>query len=419
MNKKLTISIPLFFEYALKEVTRRKSRALLSIVGVIFSIALLVGVLGVSQSIEQSALQPMKSAGADMLVQLHGEPCAFETVKLPTNLNPMQAEAFNNLGANGEISAIAGVLEFLSFKDGHPTIITGLDPEITDIGPIKPTEKKGECCEIVEGRYLQNTDTYAAVVDKEFAIIEGFNVGSKIDIGGKDFEVVGIINTGRTARIAGAQVFIPINTAKQIVDKGDIFTTVFLKLSSQADPKAVEEKIKTAVGENVTITTSADFLATVAGMSAMTKTMATGISLIVIILVTLFVIKSSLAAVYERKNEIGVMKAVGWRDMDVVKLITIENVIQSLIGGIIGCFAGYIITYLFVMNSNFAIPEAITSYPACAASTLATDLTVTVVFSPYLILIGMSVAIILGLLAGYAGARRISSLLPSEALRQL
>jgi hypothetical protein len=37
-NKKLTISIPLFLEYALKEVTRRKSRALLSILGVIFSI---------------------------------------------------------------------------------------------------------------------------------------------------------------------------------------------------------------------------------------------------------------------------------------------------------------------------------------------------------------------------------------------
>jgi len=413
------MSILLFFEYALKELMRRKARALLSILGVMFSVALLVGVLGISKSVEQSALQPMKSAGADMLIQLHGEPCAFDIIKLPTNLNPMPAEAFNNLGDNGEISAIAGVLEFLSFKDGRPFIITGLNPDITDIGPIKPTDKKGECCEIVEGRYLQNTDTYAAVVDKEFAIGEGFKVGSKIDIGGKDFEVVGIINTGRTARIAGAEVFVPINTAKQIVDKGDILTTVFLKLSSQADPKAIEEKIRTTVDEKVTITTSADFLATVAGMSSMTKTMATGISLIVIILVTLFVIKSSLAAVYERKNEIGVMKAIGWRDMDVVKLITIENVIQSLIGGIIGCFMGYIITYLFVINSNFAIPEAIASYPACAASTLATDLTVNVVFSPYLILIGMSVAVILGLLAGYAGARRISSLLPSEALRQL
>jgi len=71
------------------------------------------------------------------------------------------------------------------------------------------------------------------------------------------------------------------------------------------------------------------------------------------------------------------------------------------------------------MNSNFAIPEAITSYPACAASTLATDLTVTVVFSPYLILIGISVAVILGILAGYAGSKRISSLLPNEALREL
>ena len=409
----------MFFEYALKELTRRKSRALLSILGVMFSVALLVGVLGVSQSIEQSALQPMKSAGADMLVQLHGEPCAFDTVKLPSNLNPMQAEAFNNLGANGEISAIVGVLEFLSFKDGHPTIITGLDPDITEIGPIKPTEKKGECCEIIEGRYLKNTDTYAAVVDKEFATLEGFNVGSKIDLGGKDFEVVGIINTGRTARIAGAQVFIPINTAQQIVNKGNIFTTVFIKLSSQADPKAIEEKIRTTAGEKVTITTSADFLATVAGMSAMTKTMAVGISLIVIILVTLFVIKSSLASVYERKREIGVMKAVGWRDSDVVKLITIENIIQSLIGGIVGCFIAYVITYLFVINSNFAIPEAITSYPACAASTLSTDLTVNVVFSPYLILIGISVAVILGVLTGYAGSKKISSLLPNEALREL
>ena len=413
------MSIPVFFEYALKEVTRRKSRALLSILGIMFSIALLVGVLGVSQSIEQTALQPMKSAGADILVQLHGEPCAFDTIKLPSNLNAMQAEAFDNLGANSGISAIAGVLEFLSFKDGHPYIITGLDPDITNIGPIKPTEKKGECCEISQGRYLQNTDTYAAVVDKEFATLKGFNIGSKVDIGGGNFKIVGIINTGRTARIAGAQVFIPINAAKQIVNKGNILTTVFIKLSSQADPKAIEKKIKAAVGEKVTITTSADFLATVAGISAMTKTMATGVSLIVIVLVALFVIKSSLAAVYERKNEIGVMKAVGWRDIDVVKLITIENVIQSLIGGVGGCFMGYIITYLFVMNSNFAIPKAITSYPACSTSTLATDLTVNVVFSPFLILTGMSVAVILGLLSGYAGARRIAALLPSESLRQL
>jgi len=409
----------MFFEYALKEITRRRSRALLAILGVMFSIALLVGVLAVSQSVEQAALQPMKSAGADMIVQLHGEPCAFNTVKLPTNLNPMRASAFKNLGTNGEVSAIAGVLEFLSFKDGHPSIITGVDPNITNIGPIKPTEKKGECCEIVEGRYLQNTDIYAAVVDKEFAIVKGLNVGSKIDIGEKDFEVVGIINSGRTARIAGAQVFVPINTAKQIVNKGDIFTTVFIKLSSKSDPKAIEEKIRTATGNNVTITTSADFLATVAGMSAMTKNMTAGISLIVIVLVALFVIKSSLAAVYERKNEIGIMKAIGWRDMDVAKLITIENVIQSLIGGIIGCFIGYIITYLYAMKARLAIPQAIASYPACSASTLATDLTVNVVFSPFLILIGMLVAVVLGLLAGYAGAKRISSLLPSEALRQL
>lgn len=408
----------MFLEYALKEIMRRRNRALLTILGIMFSIALLVGVLAVSQSVEQAVLQPMKSAGADMLVQFHGKPCAFATIKLVRDLNPMPADALK-LGTNDGVSAITGVLEFLSFKEGHPTIITGVDPDVTTIGPIKPTTKKGECCEILEGRYLQHTDTYMAVIDKEFAIVESLKVGSKIDIGEKDFEVVGIINAGKSARISGAQVFIPINTAKQIVNKGDIITTIFIKMSNQADPKAVEEKIRTATDKNVSITANADFLATVAGMSAMTKNMAAGITLIVIILVALFIIKSSLATIYERKNEIGIMKAIGWQDMDVAKLITIENVIQSLIGGIIGCFTGYMITYLYAMNARFAIPKAIADYPACASSALATDLTVNVVFSPFLILIGMSVAVVLGLLAGYAGAKRISSLLPAEALRQL
>ncbi|MDI6787679.1 MAG: ABC transporter permease [Planctomycetota bacterium] len=397
---------------------RRRSRALLSILGIMFNIALLVGILAVSQSVEEATLQPMKSAGADMLVQFHGKPCAFDTIKLVRDLNPMPADALK-LDTNDGVSAITGVLEFLAFKEGHPTIITGIDPDITNIGPIKPTQKKGACCEIVEGRYLQGADTYTSVIDKELAILEGLKIGSKIDIGQKDFEVVGIMDVGKAARISGAQVFIPINTAKQIVNRGNIITTIFVKLSNKADPKVVKEKIKSVTDKNVSITTNADFLTTVAGMSAMTKNMAAGVTLIVIIIVTLFIIKSSLATIYERKKEIGIMKAVGWQDMDVAKLITIENVIQSLIGGIIGCFTGYMITYLYAMNSKFAIPKAITSYPACASTALATDLTVNIVFSPLLILIGMLVAVVLGFLAGYVGAKKISSLLPAEALRQL
>lgn len=408
----------MLWDYAIREITRRKSRTLSFALGVVLSITLFVGVIAVSQSVDQAVTKPMKSAGADMIVQLHGKPCSYNTVKLPANLNAIPEKAFDRVGTKG-VSKVAGVLEFLSFKDGHPTIVTGLNPGITDIGPIKPTTERGACCEITQGRYLRQDDTYAAVVDREFAIVEHISLGSKVVLGEKEFDVVGIINSGRTARIAGAQVFIPISTARNIVNQGDIFTTVFMKLSAQADPKAVEEEIKAATGEDVTVTTSADFLATMAGFSAMTRNMAAGMAAIVIVLASLFVIKLSLSSIAERKKEIGVMKAVGWRDRDVVALLTMENAIQSFVGGVIGCVFGYGIVYLYAMNARFAIPKAIVSYPACASSTLTTDLAINVVVSPVLLAAALLLAVGLGLLAVYAGARRIAAMLPAEALRQL
>jgi ABC-type antimicrobial peptide transport system permease subunit len=331
----------------------------------------------------------------------------------------MQEEAFKSLGETEGVAKMALALEFMSFKDGHPTLITGLDPSVTDIGPIKPTLEKGECCEITKGRYLNETDKFAAVVAESFAFAEQIDVGSTIQLGGKNFEIVGLINTGKNARIAGAEVFIPIKTAQEIVNKGNIVSTVFLKLSNKADPKIIEDKIKELTKENVTVTTSSDFLATVAGMSELTKNVTAGVSIIVLILISLFVIKSSLASISERKKEIGIMKAIGWRDSMVARLIITENLIQSFIGGIAGCIIGYCIAYLYAFNARLSLPRTIASYPACASSTLITDLKVVVTISPLLIIFGLIMCVGLGLLAGYAGAKQISKLQPADALRQL
>ena len=56
----------MLFSLAWKEFSRRKSRALLSMVGIIFSITLLVAVMSISKEVQEVARKPLESAGADM-----------------------------------------------------------------------------------------------------------------------------------------------------------------------------------------------------------------------------------------------------------------------------------------------------------------------------------------------------------------
>jgi len=406
----------MLFSLVWKEFTRRKSRALLSMVGIIFSITLLVAVISISKEVQEVARKPLESAGADMLVQKHGEPCAFSIIKLPANLNPMPAEAIEMIESYEDVSLVAGVLEFQAFEGGVPTIVTGLDPEKTEIGPIKPTTEKGACCEIIQGRYLEKDDTYAAVVSESFASDKNLTIGSKLNLADYTFTTVGIINTGRMARIAGAEVFIPLSTAQIMVDKGKIVDSIFIKLKSTGDPKKVEKSIIAYLGEDTVVTTSADMLQQVAGQSTLTQNMASGISIIVVLMVMFLVSRSALASVTERTREIGIMKAVGWTDRNVADLIVTEYILQGLIGGGVGCALGSLTSYLYLMNSNLSI-QSLSSYPACASSSLPTELTLSFHVSPLLILIALGISAGIGVLAGYLASRRAARKQPAEALR--
>ncbi len=409
------------FSYAWKEISRRKTRSLLAILGIVFSIALFVSVITISDGVRQSTSKPLTDAGSDMVIQKHGEPCAFSIVKLPTDINPMPEDAISQIKEYEEVDKIAGVLELWAFHNGKPTVVDGLNPEINSIGPIKPSTKKGACCEITEGRYLSKDDNgkNVAVVDKDFARIANLQVGAKLPLGGREFSVIGIINTGKMARIAGAQVFVPLSTAQEMAGQGKIVDVIFIKLKSDADPGKLEEKIKIILGQDVSITTSNHLLATAASLSFLTKEMTLGISILVIIFALLFIVKSSVGAVNERIREIGILKAIGWKNKDVKKLITTENTIQGVIGGIIGCGLGYFISWIYATTSHLSIPQALAPYPACSSTPAPTDLAVSIHFSFLIFTIGLAAAIGIGVLAGYISARKATRLQPGEALKHI
>jgi putative ABC transport system permease protein len=131
-----------------------------------------------------------------------------------------------------------------------------------------------------------------------------------------------------------------------------------------------------------------------------TEDSAWAISVVVLVSVMLFALKSQFASVAERTKEIGILKALGWTDIDVMKQVLLESLLLGVAGGIIGVGVGYLFAFL--------IPQL---------GLVPTENLVLAV-SPLLVLLGVLLAVSGGALAGVIPAWRAAKLQPAEALRR-
>ena len=126
-----------------------------------------------------------------------------------------------------------------------------------------------------------------------------------------------------------------------------------------------------------------------------------GIAAIALLIGAIGVSNTMFTSVLERRKEIGVMKALGALNKDILFLFLIESGLLGLIGGVFGVVCGIGLAYGAASFANFAL----------GTSLLHASL------SPSLIVATVIFAILLGLLAGSIPAWQSSRLHPVEALR--
>ena len=96
---------------AWRELSRRKTRALLSILGMGLCVTLLVSILTISRAVERAFQGPMSQAGADLVVQKPGPPCAWQPVKLAGSLSTLETRVLAGLRHDREVIAASGSLQ--------------------------------------------------------------------------------------------------------------------------------------------------------------------------------------------------------------------------------------------------------------------------------------------------------------------
>ena len=414
-----------YFKLSLKEILRRRRRSYYTLFGVVLSALLLSATAAVSVSLKNSFTKVLSNVGADMVIQTHGERCVWSPVKLPTNLNPIHVSLIEKARKTKGVNKVSSVLIVWAF-DGekgnvYPTVVAGVEPWERELGPLKLSPSEGLGNQLVKGRYLNDLDSYSVVLDYDFAKFLKADQGTKITLGGEEFQVVGIIKIGREARIAGAQAFLPLSTAQKMLKRGEVVDTVFVRLENNVNLKKLTQELKVIFGENSSLTTSLDFSATIIGLSTFTDMFMLGFLVLIIIVAWGFSFKSISASLSERVKELCIMKAIGWQVGAIRRLLLMEAIVLSFFGVLLGTGAGSFLAISYINAVRLRLPAALVNYPPCSTLKAKTELIATISGGDVAKII-IFTAILLVLLCGLASlvsSRKLKKMECAQGIRGL
>lgn len=210
--------------------------------------------------------------------------------------------------------------------------VTSSSRSVTGVDQTNPTLAAVTPSQIVKGRYFTTRGAYQAIVSAGYANSENLVLGSKITLGGKTFQVVGISSAplGATA----SDIYVKLATLQNLAGYKGQIDTAEVRAASAADVTAVSAAISDQF-KSSQVTTAADLASRVSGSLTNAKNLSqklgTALEIVALIAAVLIASLLSLFSVAKRVREIGTLKAVGWSRLQVVRQICGEALASATI----------------------------------------------------------------------------------------
>jgi putative ABC transport system permease protein len=365
---------------------RRKTRTGLTMIGIIIGVMTIVGLVSVSEGLNREA-----TSGLGLLQSI--------TVLKESAMDPLFSgipidymEEIENIPGVSVVSPEI-VLLVNSIEDSELRPMQMFTTQIMGVDPNKYAQMRSSYFDnVIEGRGLLSSDRYSAVIGTRLADDYRKTLGDKISVNDIDFRIVGIYSFG--SDMLDSLVIIPYEIARDISGmESDTVSMFSVETEDPGDANRVANRIEMRL-DDVDAQTQQEFSEQIAGLLNTVRTVQMIVTSIAAIVGGIGVLNTMLTSVSERTKEIGIMKAVGWTDRDVMKVIIMESVLIGFAGGIIGIVLGIGVSLVisgFLFFNTFV--------------------------SPSLALYALGFAVVLGLFGGFLPARKAAKLSPIEALR--
>ncbi len=410
--------------YMAKELYYQKRRTLMSILGLSIGIALLIILNSLSLAYRQAARVPLQEIGADITVQRSGDvPKELAGAVFPCSAVTIRKEEVEKIQKLPGVRGIGtGVLLWV-FDPNRAWIVLGIEKE-NSIGPSVLRSS------VTEGRFLEDGKP-EALVEQAYARQFGIRLNDTVSVADKKFPVVGFVDASRAAKIAVANVYLPLKEAEDLAASskelqsvspyapGDV-NLLFIK-ADQEKITGLASEMKSILGNKATVATPDSFLKLLGSLFALSDKFTLAASLIAIIVAVLIAFKTMAGNIAERAGEIGVLKAVGWTNRNVVSQLMSESVIQCFMAGILGLLIALVAAYgLSFMKVNIPIPWEMSPTPHFlpgGGDQIFKTLRLPVHVPWNLAFFAILLSVIIGGMTGGLLGRHISKIKPSEVLR--
>jgi putative ABC transport system permease protein len=235
-------------------------------------------------------------------------------------------------------------------------------------------------------------------------------VGKLIRIGESNFQVIGVYNSrGSFAGDEDTTLYMPLNTAQKKILGIDHLLFAVVQVRDVSAGEVTAEDIKTVLREshNITDPDKDDFSVQTQAQALETfNTIFNGITALLIAIATISLIVGGVGimnimyvVVTERTSEIGLKKALGATNSDILSEFLIESVLVTVLGGVVGILFGSFLGWVVSVIAG--------------AANLAWEFTV----PAYAIFLGFGVSATIGILFGVLPARQAAAMNPIDALQ--
>lgn len=398
---------------AAQTLVANKLRSGLTMLGIVIGNASVIGMIGVGEGTQTLATDQFKSLGPNTLFILPGSPKAqnIRSGGTPPTLVLSDARAIAR-----QVPSVAGVAPVLqnSFVVNYQSITTTsiIQGTTADFPAVRNFA-------VSKGRFVTaqdvKDDKQVAMVGTDISqrLFGSMNpLGKQIRINNVSFEVVGLMEEKGSSFGSNQDdaIFIPITTmSKRVIGRTSPFglrlSLISVSAKNSESMDAAEFQITNLlrrrhkiVGEDdFTVRNQKDALQIVTTITNALTLLLGAIAGISLLVGGIGVMNIMLVSVTERTQEIGLRKAIGATQNDILTQFTIEAVILSVVGGIIGTLIGI---GGIVLVRNFS--------PLKTAS-----------ISPSAIVLAVSVSGGIGLFFGVVPARQAAKLDPIDALRSV
>jgi putative ABC transport system permease protein len=406
------------FEVGVQNLMLHKLRSLLTMLGMIFGVAAVVSMMSIGAGARQQVMAFIEQLGVRNLIVEAREALSWDELQKTRKLSPgMTFQDYRVVRAN-----VNGIVEGTARKRFVPSkMIPKPQRDMPVVYGITPNYQKIAALQLVSGRFFDDEETESAAAVAVLGQAARQNlfgyqepVGQYVKVNEQWFHIIGVVGPMLSAQtpVEGVPsqdlnnlIYVPLKAAIYRLedvrsDMKDEIDGMYLQLRSSEETASTAEVVRSILNASHRAAGDFDLIVPAELLAEQRRTqrifdiVMVAIASISLLVGGIGIMNIMLASILERTREIGVRRAMGARQKDIIRQFLVEAVLISFSGGVIGIFFGFGLSRLIAMLAGWS---TITTFSSIALA---------FVFS-----------VSVGLVFGIYPARKAARLDPVEAIR--